>query len=177
MRFYVRAVARKNDEFKLKPLRISNNRRRNSTNNFCINAYFAATAARARNKPMNDHTPPHTLTNVFLNLFTTLPLLSLCALDHFNSYAAIKHSDNDRKFVNKRFNVGMFINQLFLFLYEMKWKQQQHWLEHWKYFGHTYTREVVQKNCIDYWIVQAIVLSKWAVKHLPEWKHTLTKWV
>lgn len=65
MRFYVRAVARKNDKFILNPLRKSNNRRRNNTKNFCVNAYFVATAARARNKPMNDHTPPYTPTNVF----------------------------------------------------------------------------------------------------------------
>lgn len=59
----MRAVACENDKFKLKPLRKLNNRRSEKNKQFfCVNAYFVATAARARNKPMNDHMPPYTPT-------------------------------------------------------------------------------------------------------------------
>lgn len=91
-------------------------------------------------------------------------------------YAATKYSDNDRKFVNKRFNVGMFINRLFLLLYEMKWKQQQNIGSNTGILAAQTHEKWCKKNCIDYLVVQAIVLGKWAVKHLPKWKHTLTKW-
>lgn len=67
------------------------------TNNFVLNAYFVASAARARNKPMNDHTRHHTQTqNVFPNFvvyYTRGFNVAVVVTDRIAS-AAATHSGN-----------------------------------------------------------------------------------
>lgn len=100
---------------------------------------------------MNDHTPPHTPTEMYFSICLLHGrLLSLCASDHFNGLCGNKIQRQRSKICKQTFQCGnVHQSTIFTFIRNEVKTATKHWLEHWN-FSRANTREVVQKKL--YWL-------------------------